>query len=136
MYEVEVEKHKEEVKELDDELKQVRWQRDQNRDRIAKLSGRIADLEQAIEDKEKAYEMLSESKMELAKHTQHAMQEMRSTISLLTKRKELESSSVDSAVQSETRWSLTSSLDEMMPFAKSSNHRRSNRRHKARPDGL
>merc|ERR1719317_694360 len=136
MYEVEVEKHKEEVKELDDELKQVRWQRDQNTEHIAKLSGRIANLEQAIDDKEKAYEMLSESKMELAKHTQHAMQEMRSTISLLTKRKELESSSVESAAQSETRWSLTSSLDEMMPFAKSSNHRRSNRRHKARPDGL
>jgi len=114
----EVEKHKEEVKELDDELKQVRWQRDQNREHIAKLSGRIADLEQVIAKKEKAYEMLSESKMELAKHTQHAMQEMRSTISLLTKRKELESSSVESAAQSETRWSLTSSLDEMMPFAK------------------
>jgi len=103
------------LKEREDELKQVRWQRDQNREHIAKISGRIVDLEKAIEDKEKAYEMLSESKMELAKHTQHAMQEMRGTISLLTKRKELASSS---AAPSETRWSLTSSLDEMMPFAK------------------
>jgi len=87
-------------------------------EKIEALLDDIVALEKAIDEKEKAYEVLSESKMALAQHTQHAMQQMRNTICLLTHRKEAAPSSVGSSAESETLWSLSSSLDEMMPFSK------------------